>query len=68
MGDEKVYMTNVEELRGKLHSAMQLGNKEEILKISQELDSEILKFLKESRGQVVHSKHEKVIKNSLYYI
>ncbi|NMB95598.1 MAG: Spo0E family sporulation regulatory protein-aspartic acid phosphatase [Clostridiaceae bacterium] len=46
-------MKSIEELRKELHSAMQLGNKEEILRVSQELDIAILDFLKESKGQVV---------------
>ena len=48
-----INMKSIEELRKELHSAMQLGNKEEILRVSQELDIAILDFLKESKGQVV---------------
>ena len=50
------YMEKIEELRSKLYSVIQLGNKEEILRISQELDIAILKFLRESKGQIMANK------------
>lgn len=49
-------MRNIEELRKKLHSAMRMGNKEEILKISQELDVAIINFLRENKGQAAAQK------------
>jgi hypothetical protein len=49
-----IYMGDLERLRAELNSVIKLGNKEEILKVSQELDSAILEFLRENGGQASH--------------
>ena len=39
-------MSNIDILRNKLHKSIERGNMEEILTISQELDVQIVKFMK----------------------